>query len=70
MASHKFKVGQFVNFAPPRLGMPTLGQQYEIVRLLPPDDGQFQYRIKSTGESFERMAKESQLSRSHSDDES
>jgi len=50
--------------------MPTVGQQYEVVRLLPPDDGQFQYRIKSNGESFERMAKESQLSRSHPDNES
>jgi hypothetical protein len=69
MASHKFKVGQFVNFAPPRLSMPTVGQQYEIMRLLPPDGGQFQYRIKANGESFERMAKESQLSQPHSDDE-
>jgi hypothetical protein len=39
------------------------------VRLLPSDGAQFQYRIKAVGESFERTAMESQLSRPSSDDE-
>jgi hypothetical protein len=63
MAHHKFKVGQLVDFAPSRLGMPTSGRQYEVVRQLPAEAGEFQYRVKSRGETFERMAKESELSR-------
>jgi len=69
MARHKFKVGQVVDFAQPRLAMPTVRGQYEIVRLLPSDGSQFQYRIKARGELFERIAKESQLSRPSSDKE-
>jgi hypothetical protein len=34
---------------------------YQIVRLLPSDGADYQYRIKSPGEAFERVAKESQL---------
>jgi hypothetical protein len=36
---------------------------FEIVRLLPPRDGKFQYRIKSIDEPHERVAKESLLRR-------
>ena len=63
MAHHKFKVGQLVNFAPSRPGAPTSGRPYEIVRLLPAEAGELQYRVKSKAESFERVAKESELSR-------
>ena len=34
---------------------------YEVIRLLPTDGDDCQYRIKSTSEAFERVAKESQL---------
>jgi hypothetical protein len=34
---------------------------YKITRLLPPEGDNFQYKIKSTAEPHERMAKESQL---------
>ena len=70
MTRHKFKVGQVVDFAAPRLSMRTAGRQYEVVRLLPSDGDQYQYRIKAVGESFERMVKEGQLSRASLDDES
>jgi hypothetical protein len=63
MARHRFKVGQLVDFSPARPGMPTAGRQYEIVRLLPAEAGEFLYRVKSKGETFERVAKESELSR-------
>jgi hypothetical protein len=63
MARHKFKVGQLVNFVSPRSGAPATGRQYEIVRLLPVENGDVLYRIKSKGEPFERVAKESELSR-------
>jgi len=43
--------------------MSTAGRQYEIVRLLPAEAGEFLYRVKSKGETFERVAKESELSR-------
>jgi hypothetical protein len=63
MALHKFKVGQLVNFAPARSGMPTSGRQYEVVRLLPAESGELQYRVKCKGDTFERVAKESELTR-------
>jgi len=63
MAHRKFKVGQLVDFMPARPGMPTTGRQYEIVRLLPSEAGEFLYRVKSKGETFERVAKESELAR-------
>jgi hypothetical protein len=63
MALHKFKVGQLVNFAPSRSGMPTSGRQYEVVRLLPPEAGELQYRVKCKGDTFERVARESELTR-------
>jgi hypothetical protein len=69
MARHRFKVGQAVNFAPARPGVPTAGRRYEIVRLLPPEGGEFQYRVKAIGESFERMARESELTRLSSESE-
>lgn len=62
MSSHKFKVGQTVDYSPGRLGMPVLSREYKIVRLLPAEGGDNQYRIKSAAETFERIAKESQLS--------
>ena len=36
---------------------------FKVVKLLPPEGDEHQYRIKSTGEAFERVAKESQLDR-------
>jgi len=63
MAHHKYKVGQLVDFSPSRSGMPTSCRQYEVVRLLPVEAGQLLYRIKSKAETFERMARESELSR-------
>lgn len=69
MARHRFKVGQVVSFTPARPGVPTAGRRYQIVRLLPPEGGEFQYRVKAIGETFERMAKENELTRLPSDNE-
>ena len=63
MAHHKFKVGQLVDFVPSRPGTAISGRPYEIVRLLPAEAGELQYRIKSKSEGFERVVKESELSR-------
>lgn len=63
MTAHKFKVGQSVTLAPARQAMPASSREYKIVRLLPAEGGQLQYRIKGVGETFERIARESELSR-------
>jgi hypothetical protein len=62
MAVHKFKVGQSVRFTPRKLALPAGAQAYTIVRVLPAEGGEYQYRIKSVYEPFERIAVESELS--------
>ena len=58
---HKFKVGQMVDYAPSRTGMSASSRGYKIVRLLPREGVDILYRIKSAGETFERVAKEQDL---------
>jgi hypothetical protein len=59
--SHKFRVGQMVDYSPGRSGLPPSSRQYKVLRLLPTEGGELLYRIKSIGELFERVAKESDL---------
>jgi hypothetical protein len=65
--AHKFHVGQTVYFTAGTLSRPGASGSYKIVKLLvkllPSDGDEHQYRIKSPGEAFERVAKESQLDR-------
>jgi hypothetical protein len=63
MVHHKFKVGQIVDFTPSRPSVPASGRRCQIVRLLPAESGELQYRIKCKSENFERVVKESELSR-------
>ena len=63
MKTHKFSVGQSVYFTSGSMGRPGTNGTYKIIRLLPSDGEDYLYRIKSTGEAFERVAKESQLDR-------
>jgi hypothetical protein len=69
VSRHKFKVGQLVDFSPGRgaSGMETSPRQFRVVRLLPAEEGQSQYRIKSVRGDFERVAKENQLSQRSTD---
>lgn len=60
---HKYEVGQTVLFTPAMGGRSAGTGAYRIVRLLPPEGDDFQYRIKSLSEVYERVAKESQLER-------
>lgn len=62
LADHKFKVGQTVDFSPSRGTMASMSRLYKIVKLLPPEEGQFLYRIKGSSEPFERIAGERDLS--------
>jgi len=61
MPRHKFKIGQTVDFRPGRVGVPALMTAYKIIKLLPLDGSDLMYRIKSAGETFERVAKEREL---------
>jgi hypothetical protein len=63
LKGHKFQVGQNVYFTSSPMMRPGATGKYKVVRLLPSDGDDFQYRIKSAGEAFERVAKESQLDR-------
>jgi hypothetical protein len=61
--THRYSVGQQVRFEASMRGSGS--GTFKIVRLLPiENDRQIRYRIKSAAESFERIADESQLSRS------
>jgi hypothetical protein len=60
---HKFEIGQTVFFTSKLLGHMSVNDTYQIVKLLPSDGEDYQYRIKSKTEAFERVAKESQLDR-------
>jgi hypothetical protein len=62
MTTHKYKVGQPVEFRPGRFAMPASSREYKIVRLLPAEGEDPLYRIKSVGEPFDRVAKERELS--------
>ena len=58
---HKFVVGESVRFTASNVTRPAASGAYEVVRLLPTDGDDCQYRIKNSTEAFERVAKESQL---------
>jgi hypothetical protein len=58
---HKFPVGSRVFFTASNIARPAASGTYEIIRLLPTEGDDCQYRIKSSTEAFERVAKESQL---------
>jgi hypothetical protein len=59
--THKFHVGQTVFYTSSPISRPGASGSYKVVRLLPSDGEDYQYRIKNPGEAFERVAKESQL---------
>jgi hypothetical protein len=61
--THKYHVGETVYFTSPTFGRAAATGSYMVVKLLPSEGDDYQYRIKSSGEAFERVAKESQLDR-------
>jgi hypothetical protein len=61
LRAHKFRVGQTVLYTSSPIARPGASGSYKVVRLLPSDGDDYQYRIKHAGEAFERVAKESQL---------
>jgi hypothetical protein len=61
LRTHKYRVGQTVFYTSSPISRPGASGSYEVVKLLPSDGDDYQYRIKNPGEAFERVAKESQL---------
>jgi hypothetical protein len=58
---HKFKVGQSISFMSGPFGRGGTNGIYKVTQLLPSEDNDYQYRIKSASEPHERVVKESQL---------
>jgi len=63
VTKNKFMVGQIVRFTSGTVGRPGAGGSYKIIRVLPLEGDEHQYRIKSAHEPHERIARESQLDR-------
>ena len=59
--AHKYQVGETVYFTASNVARPAATGLYEIIKLLPTDGDDCQYRIKNATEAFERVARESQL---------
>jgi hypothetical protein len=60
---HKFIPGQTVEYYSPR-GLFAPPGIYVVTATLPERDGEFEYHIKHTSESHERVARESELRKS------
>src|SRR6201993_5376320 len=57
---HKFAVGSTVYFTASNVSRPAASGTYEVIRQLPVEGDDCQYRIKNSTEAFERVARESQ----------
>jgi hypothetical protein len=58
--SHKFKIGQSVELVGGETRLKPLGT-FEIVRVMPTEHGNRQYRIRSLADGHERVALEAEL---------
>jgi hypothetical protein len=65
VTEHKFKIGQLVYFHPKvRPQLDVVPGPYLITRRLPAaEDGEFRYEIRNTLEEYNRVARESGLTR-------
>jgi hypothetical protein len=61
MVQPKFAVGQSVEFLPSRMDMHVPRGLYTIVRQLPVESSERQYRVKNASDGHERIMRESQL---------
>lgn len=62
MSRYQFKIRQSVQFRYHEWSRSAAPGQYEVVAYQPNEDGEPRYRIKSTLERHERIARESELS--------
>jgi len=61
VTAHKFALGSVVKLLRTMLGLPMDGLVYEVVRQLPDERNEFQYRIRTRDGRVERIVLESQL---------
>jgi len=64
LQEHRFQIGENVYFTSRPIGHMVANSIYQVVKLLPSDGSDYQYRIKNPNEAFERVARESQLENS------
>ncbi len=63
MPHHSFAVGQMLEFDPGKFDGTAARGTYTVVRLLPNDGSDREYRVRSARDGHERVARESQLRR-------
>ncbi len=61
MSDARFRIGQSVRYQAPSITRKQGQDGYVIERVMPLDGEEFEYRIKSSAEQHQRVAKESQL---------
>lgn len=67
MTAHRFQIGDIVEFTNSHVVLPVPSASCQIVRLLSTDGDDPQYRVKCPTEDFERVVRESQLSKGAGD---
>jgi hypothetical protein len=60
MPTYKFQIGQTV-FIKPAHNLNIPGGTYIVTKKLPESNGEFEYRVKSVNELYERVVRESEL---------
>ena len=63
MPHHSFAVGQMLEFDPGKFDGTAARGSYTVVRLLPNDGSDREYRVRSARDGHERVVRESQLRR-------
>ena len=60
MTQHKFAIGQAVDFMPGPADANVPRGKYKVLRLIPSETQDLQYRVKHTRDGHERVVRESQ----------
>ncbi len=63
MPHHSFAVGQMLEFDPGKFDGTNARGTYTVVRLLPNDGSDREYRVKNARDGHERVVRESQIRR-------
>lgn len=63
MPPHRFAVGQTFEFIPGRHAGAAPGGTYTVVRLMPNEAPDREYRVRCAGDGHERVVRESQMRR-------
>ena len=61
VAGHRFALGDIVRLSRSLVLPNVAAGEYTIIALLPARDGEFQYRVKSRLEPYDRVVKEDDL---------